>query len=195
MGFKIRNAQIKDIPQMENICLVTGKAGSDASELYNNKRLLGQIYCTPYVMYDTTPCLVVADDNDDVHGYIIGCFNTEKFYKWVNEEFFPNVDISGENKTEGEANLKSIIKKGLILSDIDKEYTSHLHIDLLPSLQGQGMGRKLMEAFWDILKNNGVKKLSLGMSKENIGAFHFYQKLGFSILKNESWGYIFGKEL
>lgn len=195
MEFKIRNAEIKDLPEMENICLVTGAAGSDASHLYNNKKLIAQIYCTPYVLYDTTPCLVVVDEDDKAHGYIIGCFNTERFYHWVNTEYFPTIDLSGENKTPAEENLKSLIQRGVHVTEVELEYPAHLHIDLLPTLQGQGMGRKLMEAFFTILRENGVKKLSLGMSKENIGAFHFYQKLGFSIIKNEDWGYVFGIEL
>ena len=73
------------------------------------------------------------------------------------------------------------------------DYPAHLHIDLLPSLQGKGMGRTLVDKLFAELKEQGVKGLHLGVSSANEGAVAFYQKLGFSVLMEHDWGFTMGK--
>ena len=78
---------------------------------------------------------------------------------------------------------------------IYKEYPAHLHIDLLPQLQGLGCGRKLMEVFFNALRELEVPGLHLGVDSANEGAIKFYEKLGFSVLKEETWGFKLGIKL
>jgi GNAT superfamily N-acetyltransferase len=59
------------------------------------------------------------------------------------------------------------------------EYPGHLHVDILPPYQGVGMGRKLMEAFLDQMKQCGSNGIHLGMVSSNEGAEKFYRRMGF----------------
>ena len=66
------------------------------------------------------------------------------------------------------------------------DYPSHLHIDLLPRAQGQGMGKKMMDHFLNYVKESGSKGLHLGLSIRNKRAFQFYKKYGMKELKQNS---------
>jgi ribosomal protein S18 acetylase RimI-like enzyme len=52
-------------------------------------------------------------------------------------------------------------------------------IGIHPIAQGQGIGRKLIEALTDYAKNNNIKKLSLRVMGSNKGAIRFYKSCGF----------------
>jgi ribosomal protein S18 acetylase RimI-like enzyme len=59
------------------------------------------------------------------------------------------------------------------------DYPAHLHIDLLPRLQGQGMGRRLIETLIAALRERGIPGLHLGLDAANTSARAFYDRLGF----------------
>jgi ribosomal protein S18 acetylase RimI-like enzyme len=75
------------------------------------------------------------------------------------------------------------------------EYPAHLHIDILPEGQGKGMGRKLIEIFVDALRRQKVKALHLQVGKSNENAVHFYQRVGFHIIKEYERAIAFGMKL
>ena len=55
---------------------------------------------------------------------------------------------------------------------------------LLPSAQGQGIGKQLIWAVADIAKRNGSHALSLNVNRHN-PAVQFYQKMGFAKIAEE----------
>jgi GNAT superfamily N-acetyltransferase len=72
------------------------------------------------------------------------------------------------------------------------EYPAHLHIDLLPETQGQGLGRALIETLFAELSRRGVRGLHLGMDPKNTGAAAFYERLGMTPLPAEPGGQSYG---
>jgi len=56
---------------------------------------------------------------------------------------------------------------------------SHLHIDLLPSAQGRGLGRALMQRLLETLRRDGSDGVHLGVAAANVRAIGFYEHLGF----------------
>lgn len=62
------------------------------------------------------------------------------------------------------------------------EYPAHLHIDLLPVVQGGGVGRRLIATLLDELRRRGVRGVHLGVDPQNVGAAAFYERLGFERL-------------
>jgi ribosomal protein S18 acetylase RimI-like enzyme len=202
--FNIRKAEISDLPYIYEICLKTGDAGKDASNLYNDPYLLGHYYAAPYLIYAKSICFVVEYQYRP-QGYIIAAKDTADFEKWLEEEWLPPLRNLYKQpypqeliRSEKEANLIKKIHRKTYPIDTDnqnlyKEYPAHLHIDMLTSLQGKGLGRTLTEKLFDELKQQGVPGLHLGVSSENKGAVAFYQKLGFSVLKEHDWGLTLGK--
>ncbi|GAB3357101.1 GNAT family N-acetyltransferase [Micromonospora halotolerans] len=61
-------------------------------------------------------------------------------------------------------------------------YPAHLHIDLLPSHQGRGHGRRLLETFLAAAARAGAPALHVGMVTANVRARGFYDRLGFHVI-------------
>lgn len=207
---EIRNVCYSDIPHLFEICLKTGDNGKDASSLFNDPFLLGHYYAAPYGLFSCDFSFVVVDKETGLpSGYIIGCKDTQEFYKKRKEYLTPlknYVQESKNNKSETEKDLKNTILSAIEtrqenLTDDDseafwcKEYPAHLHIDLLPVLQGCGLGHKMMQTFLENLRSKGIKGVHLGVGGENKKACAFYQREGFSVLKQTDWGFWLGMKL
>ncbi len=66
-----------------------------------------------------------------------------------------------------------------ILPEAFRSYPSHLHVDLLPTAQGRGHGRELMERLLEALRRDGSAGVHLGVAVANARAIGFYEHLGF----------------
>jgi GNAT superfamily N-acetyltransferase len=65
-----------------------------------------------------------------------------------------------------------------------ERYPSHLHIDLLPRMQGRGVGRELISTLVAALRAQGSRGLHLYVSLQNTRAIGFYAHVGFSRLQD-----------
>ena len=81
-----------------------------------------------------------------------------------------------------------------MINSLDK-YPAHLHIDILPIVQGMGYGRKLIERFFDQLRSLNVQGVHLVVSKSNKKAIGFYKKVDLKILKTHGESIVFCKRL
>lgn len=200
---QIRQAQIQDLPYLYEICLKTAAEGGDGTDLYLDPYVVGQYYVAPYLFYEREFCFVVTK-NGIPSGYIVATKNTQQYDQWLEEKWLP---VLREQFSSGNGFIpKTPIEKGIIsrihlnhgikeYPSYSKQYPAHLHIDLLPSLQGFGCGRKLMEKLFSTLADNGVPGVHLGVGKGNSNAQGFYKKIGFSVLDEQEWGFNLGYKL
>lgn len=63
-----------------------------------------------------------------------------------------------------------------------EKYPSHLHIDFLSRVRGQGIGRRMIEKLISRLRLMKSPGVDLGMSDVNEQAYGFYRTLGFEEL-------------
>ncbi len=200
----IRGAELSDLPYLYEICLKTGDSGKDASALFSDPYVLGQYYAAPYLFFERDLCFVAEMDGVP-QGYILGVSDSTRFETWLDAEWLPPLRQrlarcpAEKLQSTEERGIVSLIMKQRDLSapsdPLLEPYPAHLHIDLLPSLQGKGQGRTLMNALFSALSNKGVKGVSLGVSGTNTSAIGFYKKLGFSVLQEQEWGLVMGKEI
>lgn len=196
MSITIRGAHGCDVPHLYSICLKTGNAGADAEALYSDPWLLGQYYAGPYFFFQRELCFV-AEEGGVPAGYILGVGDTLGFNAWLEAEWLPPLrrryppDFPVRTPQE-----RAMVDKLWLpprnpdsaASPWLERYPAHLHIDLLPSLQGKGCGRTLMERFMSTLRDLRVPGVHLGVSHRNEKALAFYRKLGFEAIQEESWG-------
>ena len=64
---------------------------------------------------------------------------------------------------------------------IYKTYPAHLHIDLLPGTQGQGLGGRLLAHFEDHVRERGAPGVHLQTTNYNYKAVPFYSKHGYEL--------------
>ena len=72
--------------------------------------------------------------------------------------------------------------------------TPELAISVLPNYRGQGIGSKIMENLFKLLRARGYKQTSLSVQKEN-PAVRFYKRLGYTITEDKIEDYLMIKEL
>ncbi|SIN68829.1 GNAT family N-acetyltransferase [Agromyces cerinus] len=193
---EIRPYRTADRDQLARICLLTAAAGGDATGVYSDDALMPEVFALPYVEYAPELAFVVAD-GDRVLGYVIGVADTAAFVEWWKQNWAPG--FAARHPSPGEPTGRDpefteaqLIEAGTaperLLIDELAEYPAHLHIDLLPELQGQGFGRRLIDTLRRALAARGVPAVHLGMDAANTGARAFYDRLGFHELPSSRPG-------
>ncbi len=198
MSFTIRNFHPSDMSMIYKICLLTGDSGKDATDLYSDPELLGHYYAAPYAIFEPELCFIVTNDGKPC-GYILGTKDSDGFAENCEKKWFPELrnryKLPDENDTSRDAAIIRKIHEGQLVKHEVKNYPAHLHIDLLPETQGQGMGRKLIEVFVNKLKEFNASALHLEVGKRNEGAIKFYEKVGFHEICEYEYSIAFGMKL
>ena len=189
-GEAVRKFQEDDRSHLYHVCLATGDSGASALHLYNEKEMLGEIYVGPYLSFQ--PDLSLTLIKDGVAGYALAALDTRTFEDTLSKQWWPAIlekyeSRSPENFNEREKNLFEYIQNPPLRPKvIVDQYPSHLHIDLLETAQGRGIGKAMMHLLLETLREKGSKGVHLGMGSQNARAFAFYTKLGFTLLdKND----------
>ncbi len=186
----IRLYEPADYDAVSAICTQTAEAGGDATGLYVSDELMPDAFVRPYVVYQPDLAFVV-EDSEGVAGYIVGVEDTAAFTEWFRREWLPRAIAGRYEHTEPVVSKDDLIRhlafwpERMLIAEVD-EYPAHLHIDLLPRLQGAGWGRQLIETLADALRARGVPGLHLSMDAANTGARAFYDRLGFTELPSST---------
>ncbi|KAG1815541.1 acyl-CoA N-acyltransferase [Suillus subaureus] len=192
----IRPATKADQSAISNICLLTANAGTSSKHLHSHPALPGLIYALPYLILESTWGFVL-DDDGEVVGYTLGAFDTRKFEESAETDWWPSLKAhygpllhdSAAALTAADRTYINTIMTFPRASDATMAFApAHLHIDILPSHQQQGWGRKLIARAMENLKENGVKSVWLGMDTRNTEAAAFYARLGFKKLEGAEDG-------
>ncbi len=167
------------------VCLRTADAGADATGLLEDDDLWAAVFVLPYLQRHPDLALVVETDDGRVAGYAVAVPDTRAFEDWFAAEWWPRFATrwpvpTGHTRQDGILTYAYARRGGA--EPYGDAYPAHLHIDLLPELQGQGWGRRLIEATVDALRARGVSGLHLATAVQNTGAQAFYTRLGFAAL-------------
>lgn len=187
----IRNCQREDEAAIGTIEYRTGYYGEDLAgrNYFDDKRLLCLIFACYYTRYESEHGFVAVDAvTGNVVGYIVGAADTatqEKHFRrkmaWkisLRAELVTRLCYPGTYKTfQGMWKMMMEKSNPMFLHD----YPAHLHIDILPEYQGQGIGTRLMKTFEDHLIKHGVPGVHLYTSSLNRKAVPFYQKMGYIV--------------
>jgi ribosomal protein S18 acetylase RimI-like enzyme len=182
----IRAAEPTDIDAIYTIALRTGASGQDATHLYTDGRLVGHIWAAPYVLLEPGSGFVVEDE-DGVGGYIVGTIDTRAFDARLEAQWWPTLrplyaDPWPKPASQWSADETAgyLIHRPLRTPDsIVEPYPSHLHINLLPRLQGKGVGAVLITRWLDHMRSLGSRGAHFAVSPANARALAFYRAYGF----------------
>jgi ribosomal protein S18 acetylase RimI-like enzyme len=187
----IRAAAAGDLDALHEVCLRTGAAGEDASDLLEDRRLLGDLFVAPYVVLEPERAFVLDDGHGEAVGYVVGALDTRAFEARCEAEWYPAA--RARHAEPGSVDGLDALFLALLHTPIPADdavvatYPSHLHIDLLPPYQGRGFGRQLMDALFDVLRAEGSPGVHLGVAEANTRAIAFYDHLGFGVLGSDGF--------
>ena len=181
----IRRYRPDDLEALYRIALATGDAGGDACHLYFDPKLIGHLYAAPYAILRPDTAFV-AEDEEGVAGYILGAVDTGAFEALVEERWWPtlrprNRDPAGTPHAHWSPDQRLsylIHHPWRAPGRIVEPFPSHLHIDLLPRLQGRGLGRRLMDLWLGTARTLGSIGAHLGVNPGNARAMRFYRAYG-----------------
>jgi ribosomal protein S18 acetylase RimI-like enzyme len=197
----IRTAVPDDRDALYEICRLTGHAGEDASDRHDDPDLLGELWVGPYLALEPELAFVAADEQGPA-GYVLGAADTAAFEAGCEQVWWPpRRERYPEPPTTGDLSPDQELHRWIhhpprTPQQVLAEYPAHLHIDLHPRAQGQGLGRRMMDALFDALGARHVAGVHLGVAAANHRAIGFYTHLGFEpIGPDSSGGLLYGRRL
>ena len=182
---RIRPYQAADLDDLYRICLQTANSGQDATAVVSDPKLPGQVFAAPYGIFE--PSLAwVAEDEAGVAGYILGTLDTLAFEERLEQDWWPALRARYPDPRQLASPpsdlewlcLRAIHQPFTAEAALISNYPSHLHIDLLPRLQGRGYGRRLIDILFAALRANRTPGVHLHVGRANQRAIAFYQHLG-----------------
>lgn len=186
---RIRKAFQSDRSRLYEICLLTGESGLDASGIYLDPDLLGDIWVGPYLVISPDHCFVVENDGGQALGYCIATPYTSLFEVEAERSWWPKIqarypkpEISQQKNWSRDEKLVNLtFHPPKVDSEILHNFPSHAHINILPELQGKGWGKKLISTMESSLLQAGSPGVHLILSANNQNALAFYQAIGYQI--------------
>jgi ribosomal protein S18 acetylase RimI-like enzyme len=186
---RIRPYQPSDLDALYRICVQTANNGEDATTLFADPKLPGHVFAAPYGIFE--PSLAwVAEDAVGVAGYVLGAFDTRAFEERLEHDWWPALRARYPDPRQLPGPMSEL--EQLVLQDIHQpfgadpelidSFPSHLHIDLLPRLQGRGLGRRLIETLLTALHASGSRGVHLLVGRANERAAGFYRHVGLTEL-------------
>lgn len=180
----IRPARADDRAALYAICLRTGDAGSDAADRYDDPDLLGHVYVGPYLALEPALALVATAPGGDVPaGYCLAALDTVSFARRCEERWWPplrRLYPRTPRRSTDAALVDLIHEPPQPPAEVLADHPSHLHIDLLASLQGRGLGAALIGHTLTALEAAGSSGVHVGVDPRNTRAIGFYGRMGFS---------------
>jgi ribosomal protein S18 acetylase RimI-like enzyme len=188
----VRPARAADAPALYDICLRTGDDGGDASDRYDDPRLLAEVYVGPYLALEPDLAFVVTAD-DVVGGYVLGARDTAEFERRCEASWWPvlraRYPLDAWPGDGPDAHIVRMLHRPPVADRaLMDRYPSHLHVDLLPAWQGGGWGRRLLQTLFATLADAGSPGVHLGVSRSNERAVGFYRRMGFTELAGDDAG-------
>lgn len=181
----IRPVESGDLDALYDVCLRTGDAGEDASARFADPRLLGEVYVGPYLMMPSGIGYTAIEEGVP-SGYILAAVDTRQFEAECEVKWWPPLrkrypqPVADDSSTDDAEVVALIHDPESPPDEVVARYPAHLHLDLLPVLQGRGVGRQMMGCLLDDLRTRGVLGVHLGVDARNKRAVGFYEHLGFN---------------
>lgn len=85
----IRPFRAGDELALSDICVRTADAGVDATGVFSDDDLWGEVFVLPYVTRHPDLAFVVEADDGRVVGYVVGTDDTRAFEDWFAQSWWP----------------------------------------------------------------------------------------------------------
>jgi len=175
----------KDRNSIDYICIETAREGLKTNA--DMVEALTIVFSHYYIDQEPENVFVAVDEMDAAQGYILCAQDYEAWAECFKSQYLDTT--------------KNLPARMMGLASVDalrpyaQDYPAHLHIDLLPSCQGQGVGSQLISTLISHLKEKQVKGLMLDVAADNERAIRFYKKNGFQVLHDDGDGIVMGMKL
>jgi ribosomal protein S18 acetylase RimI-like enzyme len=191
-AFRLRQAELTDMPAVYRICLRTGDAGRDATAQEDDPDALGHMFIGPYLVLEPRFAFVLEGPKG-VAGYIMGALDSPEFYGRMERDWLPalrqRMRDPGPDPTRWSGSdwvRHRIHHPPHLYPPALHPFPSHGHIDFLPEARGLGWGKRGFRHLMEALAEAGSSGMHLEVHSTNKDAIAFYETLGFApVLSDE----------
>jgi ribosomal protein S18 acetylase RimI-like enzyme len=186
---RVRPYERDDRSRVREICYRTGYMGEPVDWQWRDAESWADMFTGYYTDREPGSAVVVEVDGM-VEGYLLGCLDSKRAWN-------PAV-VAGRHivrrgialrrgtgavvwRTLGDAAV-DLARRRARFRDFefaDARWPAHLHIDLLESVRGRGAGRRLVDAWFSMLRERGITGCYLQTIAENTRAIAFFTAMGF----------------
>lgn len=187
----LRPARADDAAATSLVCLRTGDEGADGTALFAaDPDALARIYVWPYLALE--PGLAwVLEDEEGVCGYCLGALDSRTFHARSERDWRPHLVERFPEPAGPPEGWTAVQRVHWLYHHPDshcpepyERYPAHLHIDLLPHVQGRGLGRRMVHHMLAELRRRGAPGVHLAVANGNLRGQAFYRRLGFIELEH-----------
>lgn len=175
---RLRPGRPSDIDDVARVCLLTAHHGEPAPAQTVDPDLVADVYARPYLVLEPATSRVLVVDHAVV-GYVVGALDSAEFYRRWQQEWTPRRLPRPQGADPALVHL--LTAPHTALPEAAQEYSSHLHVNLLPQVRGGGWGRRLVVDFLAGLRAGGSRGVHLEVDRANTRAIAFYEQLGFQV--------------
>ena len=181
---EVRPYRLEDRAAIREICYATGLLGNSIMTLVPDQELFADLWTAAYT--DGFPELaLVATLEGETIGYVFGVADARALSAVYLRRVLPLVLgrlFRGQYRS-WRTSLPHLFRLALELAMHAPmtQFPAHLHINLLESARGHGLGRRLLERFLMQLEARGVPGVQLSTTNRNEAAVQLYERLGFRV--------------
>ena len=194
-----------DRAAVRQICCDTADAGRPVEAFFGDRELIADLLTTYYTDFEPASAWVAVQAGGPaiaggpvitggpvmtggVVGYLMGCRDTGRFRRimfwWIVpralfKAFWRGTWWAASTRRLVRCNLPILWRSLGHPAMLPAGYPAHLHIDLRKGMQGQGIGRQLINQFFAQLRRAGIPGVHLSAREDNIAALAFFEKMGF----------------
>jgi GNAT superfamily N-acetyltransferase len=182
---RVRKFRRGDMPAVRDICVATARMKSSQAPA---PWLFARYWTDYYTRFEPSHALVAVGTDGRVVGYLLGCHDTREYRQRMKRTVLPSLLMRAvvTGAISHPASRTFIVKRlgawaapepdrpGLLI-----KFPAHIHINMLPEVQGKGGGQALMERFFAEAREAGVKGVHLETMASNIQASRFFIRAGF----------------
>jgi protein O-GlcNAcase/histone acetyltransferase len=187
----LRPARPDDEAATSLVCLRTGDEGADGTALFAaDPDALARIYVWPYLALEPGLAWVLEDD-EGVCGYCLGALDSRTFHARAARDWQPHLVERFPEPVGAPEGWTAVQRVHWLYHHPDahcpepyERYPAHLHIDLLPRVQGRGLGRRMVLHMLAELSRRGAPGVHLAVANGNLRGQAFYRRLGFTELEH-----------
>ncbi|MBT9132339.1 MAG: hypothetical protein DDT31_01115 [Syntrophomonadaceae bacterium] len=186
----IRSFESEDRDAVRRIFADTAYFGDPLEIYFDDREMLCDYYTTYYTDYEPQSCFVAEADNEII-GYLMGCLNTERHQRVLRLKIVPTVlrNLFAGKYKMGRKTWRFLLRclrsalRGEFLHVDEKCYPAHLHINIDAWFRGMKVGRSLMNSYLTWLRENSVPGVHVETTTRNVVAVDFFKQFGFQLLK------------
>lgn len=193
----VRKYLPQDREAVRRISCATSFLEQPHRDIFTDDELLADALTLYFTDHEPQSCFV-AESQGRVVGYLIGAKNVRKMHGWRMESAMIFRLLMKAFRHGAVFSLRkwkfigyfftSLLLGEFIAPDLSREYPATLHINIERPFRSRGTGSRLMQAYLDFLRENGVRGVHLGTMSDSAGVF--FEKHGFREISKRKRTYL-----